>query len=135
MSVRLSGAKILEAMVAPKIGLGDGHYYNIDWGYFVVRDKVAYFPDGEFLDTTIHQPARWFPFDPKIVACPEDYSAWDDDRRCLEQSIRQAEIEAAEENQADWHNKRKVLVESAKTKLTQDEFNAVFEAGMQEERR
>jgi hypothetical protein len=110
-------------------GFKDGHYSMMDWGEFVVKDKLAYFPDGDVVDTTVCVPARLWPLDPKIEACAEDYAAWDDDRRCLEQSIRQAEREQIQAEQDAYYAKRAGLVQSAKAKLTEDEFEAVLEAG------
>ena len=110
-------------------GFKDGHYRMMDWGYFVVKDKLAYFPDGDVVDTTATVPGRWWPEDPKIEACPDDYAAWDDDRRCLEQSLAQAERETAREEQhaldlAQW---RSAL--AARRKCSHDEFWAVAAMG------
>jgi hypothetical protein len=113
----------------PMPGFDDGHYSNIDWGDFVVKDKLAYFPNGDIYDTRENQPCRWWPLDPRIAACKEDYSAWDDNRRCLEMAIRQAESDFEQDAADAYYAKRAVLVASAKTKLTEDEFDAVWEAG------
>ncbi|MBU3666711.1 MAG: hypothetical protein FGM15_12670 [Chthoniobacterales bacterium] len=110
-------------------GFEDGHYHMMDWGEFVVKDKLAYFPDGDVVDTTVNVPWRWYPEDPRIEACPEDYSAWNDDRRCLEQAIAQAERELVKaevhaEDLAQWR-----LALSARRKCTRDEFWAVVAMG------
>jgi hypothetical protein len=110
-------------------GFADGHYSMMDWGEFVVKDKLAYFPDGSIEDTTVNQPMRWWPPDPKIEACAEDYSAWDDDRRCLEQSIAQAERDEIQAQHDAYYAKRAALVQSARAKLSEDEFDAIHEAG------
>jgi hypothetical protein len=114
---------------APLAPWADGHYSNIDWGKFVVKDGFAYFPDGDVYDMRVSQPARIFPHDNRIDACPEDYSAWSDDRRCLEQAITQAERDADEDARIAYYTKRDALVEQAKAKLTEEEFDAVFELG------
>jgi hypothetical protein len=123
--------------LAPKFkgpGFKDGHYRMMDWGEFVVKDGLAYFPNGDVVDTTICVPARWWPEDPKIESCAEDYSAWDDDRRCLEQSIGQAERELIEAEHDAYYATRAALVQSARVKLTEDEFDAVWEAGNDREK-
>ena len=111
----------------------DGHYYNIDWRYFVVKDGLAYFPDGDIYDMRVTQPARWWPHEPRIKSCEEDYSAWDDDRRCLEQAITQAERDSEQDSRDAYYAKRDKLVASAKAKLTKEEYDAVWEAGRDEE--
>ena len=110
-------------------GFKDGHYSMMDWGEFVVKDKLAYFPDGDVVDTTVCVPARLWPLDPKIEACSEDYSAWDDDRRCLEQSIRQAERDIAREEQHAHDLAQWKMALAARRKCSRDEFWAVVRMG------
>jgi hypothetical protein len=86
-----------------------------------IRDGIYYFSDGEITDTKTngfwHVPAMSFP----IAEPPESewFSKWNDEKR---RQVREKEIAAS-------YEVRDKLVESAREKLTEEEFNAVLSEG------
>jgi len=103
--------------------MSDGAYWSPDCGSFMVKDGLMYLDNGDIWDsrTAIVRVAGW-----RDHKCAEDFSSWDDDRRCLELAIHQASVEFWEEKREADRLQRLGLIRSARAKLTAEEFNAVF---------
>jgi hypothetical protein len=105
----------------------DGDYCSPDSGYFVCRGGMIYWEDGEVWSVKKSREAifRYMP----VTSAPEDYSKWTKEKR--DEVVKHYRVLQAEETlriQAD-NDDRQRLVNSARSKLTEDEFNAMLEEG------
>jgi hypothetical protein len=109
-------------------GMPDGPGWSPDGGYYYVRDGMIYWSDGEVGDTRKGQgPCRLgVNSDYSHV---EDFSQWSDEKRAavLAETMRKRAEYAAIRKAA--YEEMERLVEIARGKLTEDEFNAVMEYG------
>lgn len=100
----------------------DGHWYSPDGGSCFVKDGNIYWASGEVMPNTgIRRMMK--------VEHGEDYSQWSEEKRAnvLAETIKKRE--AYEQQRQEYYIKQGLLIESARTKLTEEEFAAVFESG------
>lgn len=104
--------------------LSDGPYWSPDGGYFWAKDGKYYWESGHVTDC---EPLRLgFSSDLSHV---EDFSAWSEEKRAAVYAETRREIERNKARERRYYKKRDALVESARAKLTEKEFDAVYEMG------
>jgi hypothetical protein len=95
--------------------------WSPDGGRFVFCEGKTYWSDG---DVTDGLPLRMMPFGGEHN---EDYSAWSDEYRAKVRAEHQAIYAERRRIEAERIKRRDLLVESAKSKLTEDEIDALAE--------
>jgi hypothetical protein len=110
------------------MNLPDGHYFSPGGGLFYVRDNVAYWEDGCV-----------FPLDRGDGSClailymdmdsGEDYSQWSDEKREAVAAEKAEQRRSWTEERAVEETKLQALRDSAREKLTPQEYDAVVVEG------
>ena len=105
--------------------LPDGPHWTPDGGRFWAKGGKYYWPDG---DVTTNQPLRLWDTNvtPESV---EDYSAWSDEKRAAVVAESKRKRDDMQKQMEEYEERRQKLIDSARAKLTPEEFAAVFESG------
>jgi hypothetical protein len=102
--------------------LPEGPGWSPDGGRFWVKDGKSYWEDGDITDLSIEGHLfRTMPGN----ASGEDYSAWSEEKRSAEKAKNALLRDRYAKEVAELSERDKMLVESARSKLTEDEFEAV----------
>jgi len=100
----------------------NGHWHSIDGGPCFVVDDTVYWATGEV------SPNRGVCRMMKMDS-GEDYSKWSDEKRAEVWAETLRKREEYETERCERQKAQDILIESARAKLTEEEFDAVFESG------
>jgi len=105
---------------------GDEFGWSPDWGaQYVLRDGVYYTEHGGEVRIPPGYCVRACPF--PADGCKENFADWSPEKRAEVKAKRVAETEEARREYQLEIDARNALVESARAKLTEDEFDAVVD--------
>lgn len=102
---------------------GDVFGYSPDIGKFVTRDGKTY---SEYGHVYAEGPDRVFRSLPRPFGSHENYADWTDEQRAARLAKNDREREEHEKRRKSERDARQALVDRAKEKLTEEEFNAVL---------
>jgi len=105
--------------------LPDGPHWSPDGGYFWAKGGKYYWRHGSI---TTSPPCRiWDGNVNEELA--EDYSAWSDEKRAEVFAETERKREEWRKLEVEYQTEQEKLIESARAKITEEEFAAIFASG------
>lgn len=111
----------------------DIYGFSPDIGKYVRRGKQYFTETGGVYEFSINSAFRTMDYGP-IKPTQENYADWSETKRAEMQAACKAESEAFDKEKAELQKAQDVLVESARGKLTEEEFQAVYRSGYEDGR-